>query len=1178
LTPARIADIGPSDGPVEPGERRVIEALRDGLDDRFTIAPNVQVVHRGGQVDDVDVLVVGPYGVVVIEVKNLAGQVIVSEREMYVDGHQRGNPYVQTYAKARRIKSRLTGNRLTKDTWVSPFVVLAQEPRLLQVPDDQSDGFVLIDEAVDALMDPGRWRGNGLDESQCRAALTELRLSSRPRPANLSLGPYKLGQLLSETSIERRYQATHTALGTEHEIVHIGYDPSHLGPDRGRAAISSAYREAIALRDVGPHRNLRAASDLFTEPDGSAVLVLPPRAGGTLRELLEDGPIDIEQAETILGDVVAALDHIHGGGVAHRRVCPTTIEIDVDGRAVLGGFGFAQVPGQVGGTQYLSLGLPPEETVFVAPEVFLQGTADTAADLFSLGILAEELDVSSLGGMSLDGLAVSDPADRTPSIDELAEALESDDSAEDGGSIDGHHVLKTLSESGYQKTELGYNVLSGEQVVLRSYYGSEAVDLARRIFQAMSASRDPGLEDARTMLQGSDGSVVIVSSFVDGVSLAEAIDTGSLGDAPVEIILHLADSVARLHENGWVHGDITPSNVILGDRGPVLIDFGIACEAADQPHGGTPAYRPLPGWERAESATGLDLFSLGIIAHQVLHGSRPEITDDGLEIEVDEPWSGAVAGALGLDGSPDLSSVDEFVEALAASFEQESESTVESDSDAVSEDGGLYRRVDELIIAGRLDEAEQLCPAEWTNLRERIVRARQQHPILDEEPDAFATIGDVTLTAERVSRELVPMTISGERDVRARVSQLSAQAHGVLARLEVVEADNGETWITCTDVSGSTEMYNAIVNRLRIGARDVDGGRKTIDLALATFGGERWVARSATGEEIEQATGVPIEAPLDGLGEVQIGTRAETIGDRSPRRGYLSAVFDEDSVVEILARAFTHLRILPLLMAERTVDEDLVSSSESDTVSGYPPDIVPSSSVGFESPKRVVIGRLVEIVEVEGPMNIKRLMHSFRRQAGVGRVTRTRRAILSSAIDRAAHRGDLEMDGRSSDDETVVRCPNQPWMSVREAGNRSLEEIPLNELAAVIDHVATGSPRLTGDALFDHVLRDFYDRDRVHESAMERLRRARGRAVSGVSGRSGKYDRLRRYLADQTGRSVTMDFDEISNLVGGLPPSAYDHQAWWSNSRSHSHAAAWLDNGWRAVAVNLNTQSVRFVR
>jgi hypothetical protein len=59
-----------------------------------------------------------------------------------------------------------------------------------------------------------------------------------------------------------------------------------------------------------------------------------------------------------------------------------------------------------------------------------------------------------------------------------------------------------------------------------------------------------------------------------------------------------------------------------------------------------------------------------------------------------------------------------------------------------------------------------------------------------------------------------------------------------------------------------------------------------------------------------------------------------------------------------------------------------------------------------------------------------------------------------------------------------------------------------------------------------------------------------------------KYDPLRDHLRQLGTDSVTMTFDQVAAMVtGGLPASAYNHQAWWANesSGSHTHARAWLD-------------------
>jgi len=77
-----------------------------------------------------------------------------------------------------------------------------------------------------------------------------------------------------------------------------------------------------------------------------------------------------------------------------------------------------------------------------------------------------------------------------------------------------------------------------------------------------------------------------------------------------------------------------------------------------------------------------------------------------------------------------------------------------------------------------------------------------------------------------------------------------------------------------------------------------------------------------------------------------------------------------------------------------------------------------------------------------------------------------------------------------------------------------------------------------------------------------------------------KYEPLRRCLEATTGRELPLAFEEISRLVGGLPPSAYNHAAWWGNEAqgTHTHAHAWMEAGWRVAAVNLAARQVRFVR
>ena len=67
-----------------------------------------------------------------------------------------------------------------------------------------------------------------------------------------------------------------------------------------------------------------------------------------------------------------------------------------------------------------------------------------------------------------------------------------------------------------------------------------------------------------------------------------------------------------------------------------------------------------------------------------------------------------------------------------------------------------------------------------------------------------------------------------------------------------------------------------------------------------------------------------------------------------------------------------------------------------------------------------------------------------------------------------------------------------------------------------------------------------------------------------------KYDPLEARLRDSGQEVVLMTFGEIKkDVIGELPPSAFEHRQWWSNNWSHSQARAWLGAGYRTENVDM---------
>ncbi|WP_077005898.1 DUF7662 domain-containing protein [Saccharothrix sp. ALI-22-I] len=79
---------------------------------------------------------------------------------------------------------------------------------------------------------------------------------------------------------------------------------------------------------------------------------------------------------------------------------------------------------------------------------------------------------------------------------------------------------------------------------------------------------------------------------------------------------------------------------------------------------------------------------------------------------------------------------------------------------------------------------------------------------------------------------------------------------------------------------------------------------------------------------------------------------------------------------------------------------------------------------------------------------------------------------------------------------------------------------------------------------------------------------------------SGKYKPLTGRLAAlaAAGReAVEFDFAEVSEVVDGLPPTAYDTRPWWANSGS-SQGRSWRDADWHVARVDFERRRVRFER
>jgi len=122
----------------------------------------------------------------------------------------------------------------------------------------------------------------------------------------------------------------------------------------------------------------------------------------------------------------------------------------------------------------------------------------------------------------------------------------------------------------------------------------------------------------------------IVSEFVPGASLYELVrDEGPrTGAALQRLAIGTATALAAIHQAGVVHRDFKPPNVLMGEDGPRVIDFGIA-KALDGTSTmtsqvvGTPAYMAPEQVSGQEAGTWTDMFAWGVTILFAATGRSP---------------------------------------------------------------------------------------------------------------------------------------------------------------------------------------------------------------------------------------------------------------------------------------------------------------------------------------------------------------------------------------------------------------------------------------------------------------------------------------------------------------------------------------------------------------------------
>jgi predicted Ser/Thr protein kinase len=165
---------------------------------------------------------------------------------------------------------------------------------------------------------------------------------------------------------------------------------------------------------------------------------------------------------------------------------------------------------------------------------------------------------------------------------------------------------------------------------------NESIDQQIFVREARAASqlKHPGIVQVFDVCE-SHGTSFIVSEFVEGATLKIWLSQNHPSlDQICQICEDIAVALAAAHQQGIIHRDVKPGNILIDDQGhPKLLDFGLSHSRQSgfdtlliEGHPiGTPAYMSPEQVEgRATSInTWSDVYSLGVIFYQMMVGKLP---------------------------------------------------------------------------------------------------------------------------------------------------------------------------------------------------------------------------------------------------------------------------------------------------------------------------------------------------------------------------------------------------------------------------------------------------------------------------------------------------------------------------------------------------------------------------